>query len=92
MDLADEQLNAAKNSILKFIQTSYNAANDPMAIRTGVSLGADIQRSFKSVLDSFVDLRSSNASKLYNQTKFITENGIAENPDSLQSVLERVEA
>lgn len=73
MDLADEQLNAAKNAILKFIQTSYNAANDPMAKRTGVSLGADIQRSFKSVLDSFVDLRSSNASKLYNQTKFITD-------------------
>ncbi len=73
MDLADEQLNAAKNAILKFIQTSYNAANDPMAKRTGVSLGADIQKSFQSVLGSFIELRSSNAAKLYGKTKFITD-------------------
>ena len=40
------------------------------------------------IIDDF--LKTSKEKEI--QTKFITENGIAENPDSLQSVLERVEA
>jgi MFS superfamily sulfate permease-like transporter len=40
------------------------------------------------IIDDF--LKTSQEKEI--QTKFITENGIAENPDSLQSVLERVEA
>ena len=40
------------------------------------------------IIDDF--LKTSKEKEI--QIKFITENGIAENPDSLQSVLERVEA
>lgn len=73
VDMKDAQLNTAKNAILDFIKTSYNAANDPMAKRTGVSLGANITDSFKKVLDSFVDLRQKNATKMYNEIKFVND-------------------
>jgi len=71
--MKDAQLNTAKNAILDFIKTSYNAANDPMAKRTGVSLGANITDSFKKVLDSFVDLRQKNATKMYDEIKFVND-------------------
>ena len=73
VDMKDAQLNTAKNAILDFIKTSYNAANDPMAKRTGVSLGANITDSFKKVLDSFVDLRQKNATKMYDEIKFVND-------------------
>lgn len=67
------QLNAARDAMLKFMQTTYNYANDPMAKRTGERVGGQLVKSFKSVLDSFVNIRRQKADDLYNSIKFVTD-------------------
>lgn len=73
LETKEMQLNSAKKAIQDFLKVTYNAAEDPMAKKTGVRLGSEITNSFNKVLDSFVELRSSNATKLYDKIKYVTD-------------------
>jgi hypothetical protein len=67
------QLNAARDAMHNFMKVTHNYSNDPMAARSGERIGGELVKSFKGVLDSFIDIRRKKADDLYNNIKFVTD-------------------